>query len=235
MVKRVHKRSGILTNAAIAELLALEAQEAEGILGKALRRASRAAFLWPEEATEILAGKRSLTELQGIGPFIEKLILRWLEKPSAVARPPPLRRNFLSLAQARRILKRTGFGWPRGDLQMHSTWSDGGGTILDMAQAGRELGYEYIAITDHSKGLKIAGGIDEAQLREQGLEIAAVNRQIAPLRVLHSIEMNLNPRGEGDMNPRSLSDLDMVLGSFHSALRATSAALIVRHCRGSGC
>jgi histidinol phosphatase-like PHP family hydrolase len=106
---------------------------------------------------------------------------------------------------------------------MHTHWSDGSGTVAEMAAAGEERGYEYIAITDHSKGLKIAGGIDEAALARQGEEIAAVNaaRRAAGgrLTVLRSIEMNLNPRGEGDMEPKALRQLDLVLGSFHSALR----------------
>jgi DNA polymerase (family 10) len=61
----------------------------------------------------------------------------------------------------------------QGDLQMHSVWSDGSGTIADMAEAAQERGYAYIAITDHSKGLKIAGGINEPQLRQQVSEIRA--------------------------------------------------------------
>ena len=81
----------------------------------------------------------------------------------------------------------------------------------------------YIAITDHSKGLKIAGGIDEMALAKQGEEIAAVNAATqssgGKITVLRSIEMNLNPRGEGDMEPESLRQLDLVLGSFHSSLR----------------
>jgi histidinol phosphatase-like PHP family hydrolase len=111
----------------------------------------------------------------------------------------------------------------RGDLQMHSDWSDGSGTVAEMAAAGAERGYDYIAITDHSKGLKIAGGIDETDLRKQALEIdkvnAATSRAGGKLRVLRSLEMNLNPRGEGDMDSRALAKLDLVLGSFHSALR----------------
>src|ERR1700756_3099055 len=91
----------------------------------------------------------------------------------------------------------------RGDLQMHTTWSDGSASIMEMAQAAQERGYEYIAITDHSKGLKIAGGIDEEQLRRQAEEIAKVNEETGRsghnLLVLRSIELNLNPRGEGDM------------------------------------
>jgi len=90
-----------------------------------------------------------------------------------------------------------------------------------MAEAARQRGYKFIAITDHSKGLKIAGGIDEQALAKQGREVTAANRaqQIHGLTVLRSIEMNLNPRGEGDMDPRSLAELDIVLGAFHSALR----------------
>ena len=104
---------------------------------------------------------------------------------------------------------------------MHSRWSDGSGTIAEMADAAKERSYDYIAITDHSKGLKIAGGINERALRKQGLEIANINNLLlkvgAKLTVLHSIEMNLNLHGEGDM--QSLSSLDIVLGSFHSSLR----------------
>lgn len=106
---------------------------------------------------------------------------------------------------------------------MHSLWSDGAASIADMAAAAVELSYEYIAITDHAKGLKIAGGIDEAQLREQGAEIEAINQSLASaghkLRVLRSIELNLNPSGEGDMEPDALAELDIVIGCFHSALR----------------
>jgi histidinol phosphatase-like PHP family hydrolase len=90
-------------------------------------------------------------------------------------------------------------------------------------EEGEARGYEYIAITDHSKGLKIAGGIDEQQLEKQADEIASVNESLRSadcnLRVLRSIEVNLSPRGEVDMDRASLSKLDLVLGCFHSALR----------------
>jgi histidinol phosphatase-like PHP family hydrolase len=110
-------------------------------------------------------------------------------------------------------------------LQMHTGWSDRSGTVAEMADAAANRSYEYIAITDHSKGLKIAGGIDERELKRQGMEIAKVNAALSKstshVTVLRSIEMNLNPRGEGDMAPDSLRSLDLVLGSFHSALRTT--------------
>lgn len=111
----------------------------------------------------------------------------------------------------------------KGDLQMHSRWSEGSASVKEMAEAGEERGYEYIAITDHAKGLKIAGGIDEKQLSEQGVEVSAVNDGMKEadkrIRVLRSIELNLSPRGEGDMEPRTSERLDIVLGCFHSSLR----------------
>jgi histidinol phosphatase-like PHP family hydrolase len=106
---------------------------------------------------------------------------------------------------------------------MHTRWSDGSGAVAEMAEMAQQRNYEYIAITDHSKGLKIAGGIDEKALRKQAEEIAEVNSSISrsgkTLTVLSSIELNLNPRGEGDMDPKALAKLDLVLGSFHSVLR----------------
>src|SRR5207248_10529114 len=114
----------------------------------------------------------------GIGPFIEKQIRRWIDQPPRLSeRVPAIRRDFISLAEARQLLA-TKPAWLkrlRGDLQMHTRWSDGSGTIAEMTDAAKERSYEYIAITDHSKGLKIAGGIDERSLRKQGAEIAKIN------------------------------------------------------------
>ena len=142
-----------------------------------------------------------------------------MEKP-LVVRPVTSRRDFLTLAKARSILAEnpTWGRQLRGDLQMHTIWSDGSGTIAAMAEAGAMRGYEFIAVTDHSKGLKIAGGIDERALRKQAIEIDQTNRR-SDCRVLKSIELNLNPRGEGDMDRTALAKLDLVLGSFHSSLR----------------
>ncbi len=216
----------MLSNSDIAELLAQQAQRETGILSRAFRRAARSAFLWPENAADLIAHNRPLTELRGIGPFIGKQIRRWIDKPPGLGkRPPEIRRDFVSLAQARRLLA-TKPAWSkklRGDLQMHTRWSDGSGTIPEMADAAKERSYEYIAITDHSKGLKIAGGIDERTLRKQGLEIAKINTSASEsggkFTILRSLELNLNVHGEGDMSSASLSALDLVLGSFHSSLR----------------
>jgi histidinol phosphatase-like PHP family hydrolase len=215
-----------LTNAELAELLARQSETQSGVLVRAFRRAARNALFWPESAATLVAQSRSLLELSAIGPFIEKRVKDWIENPQpALGTISPLRRDFFTLADAKSLLKKKP-EWEkslRGDLQMHTCWSDGSGTVAAMAKAARERGYEYIAITDHSKGLKIAGGIDERALRQQGCEVAETNRAIlregGKLTLLRSIEMNLNPRGEGDMNPKSLSNLDLVLGSFHSSLR----------------
>jgi histidinol phosphatase-like PHP family hydrolase len=226
----------VLTNSDLAELLAREAERESGILSRAYRRAARSAFLWPEQAIDLIAHGRPLTELRSIGPFITKRIQRWIDNPpKAKTRVPPIRRDFLTLADARVLLRKKP-EWAnqlRGDLQMHTRWSDGSGTVAEMAEMAQQRNYEYIAITDHSKGLKIAGGIDEKALRKQAAEIAKTNKLATPtlsaggsiLRsgkratVLSSIELNLNPRGEGDMDPKTLAKLDLVLGSFHSALR----------------
>src|SRR5579884_4009118 len=211
----------MLTNADLSELLAREADHAKMPAKKAFRRASRRAFMWPEEAADLVRQGRPLTELSAVGPFLQKVISRWIEDPPEVPERPGIRSGFLTLSEARTILKKrpSWLSAIRGDLQMHTNWSDGEGTIAEMARAGMECGYQYIAITDHSKGLKIAGGIDEAQLRRQGEEIAAINQELKPFSVLRSVELNLNPAGEGDMESACLADLDVVLGCFHSALR----------------
>ena len=212
----------MLSNAELAELLAREAEKESGILTRAYRRAARSAFLWPEQVADLIKQNRPLTELRSIGPFITKRILRWMDKPpKEKPRAPAIRRDFLALADARVLLARNP-NWSnhlRGDLQMHTRYSDGSGTVAEMAAAARERKYQYIGITDHSKGLKIAGGIDEKRLARQANEIGRVNRSSNGLTVLSSIEMNLNPRGEGDMDPKALGKLDIVLGSFHSVLR----------------
>jgi histidinol phosphatase-like PHP family hydrolase len=214
-----------LTNSQIAELLAIAAEDAPAPLNKAYRRASRKALLWPEEVSKLLQEDRALTELSGVGPYLNKIISRWMELSPAVAKPPDVRANFLTRTEARSILRKHP-SWAsevKGDLQMHTLWSDGSASIQEMAEAAEERGYEYIAITDHSKGLKIAGGIDEEQLEQQGNEIAAVNSAFEAagrsIRVLRSIEVNLSLIGEVDMSVPSLTKLDLVLGCFHSSLR----------------
>ena len=214
-----------LTNSNISELLATEAESAKQPLQRAFRRAARKAFLWTEEASDLVRERRPLTELPGIGPYLEKVILKWLERVPSVPIPPDIRTDFLTWTEVQSILKKNP-SWAasaKGDLQMHTLWSDGSASILEMAEAGDALEYEYIAITDHSQGLKIAGGIDEKQLERQFIEITEVNESLRTagrkIQVIRSIELNLSPTGKGDMPVESLSHLDIVLGCFHSSLR----------------
>jgi hypothetical protein len=86
-----------LKNSSIAELLATEAETSKQPLQKALRRASRRAFLWPEEAAILLREQRSLEELSGVGPYLNKIIRRWIEHPPAIPESPEIRKVFFSL------------------------------------------------------------------------------------------------------------------------------------------
>jgi len=221
----------MLTNAQIAELLARAAEEAEpgSNRERALGRASRAAFFWPVEAAWLLQQDRSLTELRSVGPWLAGVITGWLMDPAMdPPEPPELRRGFLTMSEVRRTVE-SHPDWIaalRADLQMHTTWSDGAAPLREVvAEAETLWGYEFIAITDHSKGLKIAGGMDEEQLAEQGEEISRVNQELeargSRLRVLRAIEMNLSPEGVQDMEPQALAKLDLVLAAFHSKLRPT--------------
>jgi putative hydrolase len=190
-----------LTNSQLSELLAGAGEDTKPPLSKAYRRASRKALLWPEEASSLYQAGRSLTELRGVGPYLEKAIRKWIESSPALGSPPDTRENFLTRTQVRAILEKQPSWASRlmRNLQMLKLWSDGSASIQEMAEAGDARGYEYIAITDHSKGLKIVGGINEEQLRQQVLEIAAINESLGAtgttLRVLRSIEVNLNPAG----------------------------------------
>ena len=213
-----------LRNSQISELLALRAEETDQHRRRAYQRASRAALMWPEEAADVVKQGRTLTELFGIGDKLAGRIESWIHDPPEAVDPPPTREDFLSLAEARSILEEDSEWYElRGDLQMHTYMSDGAVGVEEMAATAMELDYEYIAITDHSKGLRIAGGVDEEGFARQGEEIDAFNHRLESegrdFRVLRSMEMNLDVNGEGDMEPDVFERLDIVLGSFHSALR----------------
>jgi histidinol phosphatase-like PHP family hydrolase len=221
------KETPSLDNASIAELFAREAEQASGHLQQAFRRAARKAFLWPDEAYDLALAKRSLTELDGIGPSLARKIHEWIDEPPTLIGSPQIRREFLTLARARRILalRPKWCAMLRGDLHMHTLWSDGSVTVAEMAQAAKEREYRFIAITDHTNGLKIANGLNEQRLVEQGAEIDATNAVLesrgADLVILKSAEVNLSPLGQPDIDELALSKLDLIVGSFHSALRRT--------------
>ena len=216
-----------LSNADFAELLCVAAEDRDRSdqQRRALRRAGRAAFRWPIEASTLAAEGRSLTELRFVGPWLARVLHEWLAAPPSLPERPPLRRGFLTWTDARRILDASGNGAPvHADLQMHTTESDGSASVATMARAARDRGLAYVAITDHSKGLAIANGLDETRLGRQGETIRRLNDELGDggrFRVLRSVEMNLSPQGAGDLDPAFLATLDLVLGAFHSKLRTT--------------
>lgn len=108
----------------------------------------------------------------------------------------------------------------RGDLQMHSTWSDGANSIAELAQAALERGLEYILISDHSQSLAIAGGLSLDDLRRQREDIRAVNESLGgKLRVLAGVEVEVRADGSLDYPDEVLAELDLVLASLHTGLR----------------
>jgi DNA polymerase (family X) len=107
----------------------------------------------------------------------------------------------------------------RGDLHCHTTWSDGRASVLEMAVAARDLGYEYIAICDHTQNVRVVPGLDADDLRRQGEEIAAANGELAPFRVLRGTEVDIRRDGTLDLPDDVLDELDWVQLSLHAGQR----------------
>lgn len=107
----------------------------------------------------------------------------------------------------------------RGDLHLHSDWSDGGATVVAMARRGAELGHDYLALTDHSPSLSVAHGLEPERLEAQLELVARLNEELAPFRVLSGIEVDILDDGALDQHPDLLGELDVVVASVHSKLR----------------
>jgi len=116
----------------------------------------------------------------------------------------------------------------RGDLHTHSDWSDGGSPIEEMAAAAREIGHDYIALTDHSPRLTVANGLSTERLREQLQVVAGLNKRLAPFRILTGIEVDILDDGSLDQDPDLLDQLDVVVASVHSKLRMERDAMTKR-------
>ena len=131
--------------------------------------------------------------------------------------PPELReaRGEIALARAHRLPKLVERAAIRGDLQMHTSATDGKGTIDEMAAAARQLGYEYIAITDHSKRVTMALGLDPKRLREQWKTIDAWNAKHEGLTILKSVEMDILENGKLDLPDDVLAEADYVVATIH--------------------
>jgi DNA polymerase (family 10) len=122
----------------------------------------------------------------------------------------------------------------RGDLHVHSRWSDGGNTIREMADAAVKLGYSYIAVTDHSQGLKIAGGMSIADLKKKKAEIEKLNRTFKGLRILFGTEVDIDSEGRIDYPDKVLADFEVVVAAVHTGFKQSKLQLtrrIVKACR----
>jgi DNA polymerase (family 10) len=107
----------------------------------------------------------------------------------------------------------------KGDLHVHSKWSDGTASIEEIAIRAKEMGLKYILITDHTKGLGVAGGLDEEEISEQIKEIDSLNKKLKGVRILKGIEANIQNDGSLDVSDEVLKSLDMVIASIHHGFK----------------
>ncbi len=206
------------------------------------KRAAAAIYALDVPVTDLVEPDGTLRKIAGIGPGSTRVIqeiLRCGESPTVeraiessdrradIARRRELRQHFLSRAEVRRVLRDPRLQGPsvgeyRGDLQMHSEWSDGSPTVREIADACEVRGYQYAAVTDHSHGLQIAGGMSMADAAEQRAAIDRVNASGGGrFRLLHGVEANISADGRLDLSADEAAQFEIVLAAPHSVLRKT--------------
>jgi len=151
-----------------------------------------------------------------------KLGLAWI--------PPELRENQGEIEAAAEdgLPRLVEDGEVRGDLHMHTTESDGRASIEEMAEAARRLGYEYLAITDHSKALAMVHGLDEARVTALARQVRQLNQRGLGIQVLAGIECDIRKDGSMDLADDALAELDIVIGSVHSYMNMEAAEMTGR-------
>jgi histidinol phosphatase-like PHP family hydrolase len=205
------------------------------------KRAASAILALEQPIESLLNADGTLQKIPNIGPSSTRIILEVLQSGTSptieaaiaasgqatdVERRRGLRSHFLSRAQVVAALRNPKLTGPRvadyrGDLQMHSTWSDGSQTLEDIIETGIKLGYQFCAVTDHSYGLKIAGGVSMQELAEQHKAIDRLNKRWrGKFRLLKGIEANIRADGSIDMAPHELALLEIVVAAPHSVLRS---------------
>jgi putative hydrolase len=230
------------TNRLVASLLRDLASVQKSTQSKwGYKRAASAILDLEEPIESFLLPDGTLRKIPNIGPSSSRVILEVLRtghsptvdaavaasgKTTEVEKSRDLRTNFLSRAQVVAALRNKKLNGPaltdyRGDLQMHSEWSDGANTLEEIIEACVARGYAYCAITDHSYGLPIARGVSMADLAKQHDEIDALNERYAGVfRMMKGIEANIRADGRVDMTDDELAALELVVASPHSALRS---------------
>lgn len=151
--------------------------------------------------------------------------------------PPELRENSgeIEAAAAHKLPKLVELSQIRGDLHMHTTESDGRATLEEMVAAARERGYEYVAITDHSKALAMANGMDEKRAIAFAHHVREMDQSGFGLRVFSGIECDIKRDGEMDLENDALGELDFVIGSVHSYMNLEPAEMTDRLMRALSC
>ena len=177
--------------------------------------------------TRVDDGKRvaSATEAE----IYAKLGLDWI--------PPELRENSgeIEAAETHTLPQLVEFKQIRGDLHMHTTESDGRGTLAEMAAAARDLGLEYIAITDHSKSLAMTNGLDEKRAVAFAHQVRDLDQRELGIRVFSGLECDILRTGEMDLSEDALAELDWVVGSVHSYMNLEPAEMTDRLLRALEC
>ncbi|MYL53275.1 DNA polymerase/3'-5' exonuclease PolX [Pontibacillus yanchengensis] len=142
--------------------------------------------------------------------------------------PPEVRENLGEVESFRQKITLLDHQDIRGDLHMHTAWSDGAQSLKEMADRAIEKGYEYIAITDHSKYLRVANGLDEDRLRKQREEIDKLNETFESFHIFAGIEMDILPDGSLDFSEDFLKEMDFVIASIHSNFNQTQEEIMNR-------
>jgi putative hydrolase len=201
----------------------LERSRAETHRVRAYRRAADAVErLDPAELAEHRR-QRSWAEIAGVGPKTAAVI--------AEAEAGQVPQSLTKLREAARPLATGGEDLRqrlRGDLHVHSDWSDGGSPLAETLTTARDLGHEYCAITDHSPRLKVARGLSAERLRQQMQVVRELRAELAPFVILHGIEVDILTDGSLDQEPGLLDELDVVVASVHSELRSDSESMTHR-------
>ncbi len=188
---------------------------------RAFRRAAEVVQQLPPGALEPRLTDGTLRELPGIGPVTAEAITQ----AAAGQQPDYLTRLIGEAAPSEPTALRAAL---RGDCHTHSDWSDGGSPPREMAEAARDLGHEWIALTDHSPRLTVAGGLSAERLCAQLDLVTALNEELAPFRILTGIEVDILEDGALDQRDDLLARLDVVVASVHSKLRMPAAAMTGR-------
>lgn len=193
----------------------LEAASEPTFRVRAFRNAAATVERTPGDELVERSRSGTLHELSGIGEVLARTIAESLRGEE----PVYLRRLEATGGRPIADLGAALLSALRGDCHVHSDWSDGGSPIRDMAEAARDLGHAYMVLTDHSPSLKVANGLSAERLERQLGDVARVNVELSPFRILTGIEVDILSDGSLDQDPALLSRLDVVVGSVHSELR----------------